>query len=221
VRVSREDHESHIAPVLLLMTERAVRLVECAYDLLDEAGLEGLTIRAVLERSGLARRAFYDRFVGKDDLVLAVFTRALRHAADHFGSQMADLPDAMARLHFIVTGIVLGRGSLDEDGWHSNRRGAALSREHLRLAQTRPADLQAAIRPLITLIAEQISQGIIEGRVRAGDAQRMATLVYNLVATTTHDTLLAEEGIAPDRTMRFALAEEIWDFCQHALSPRL
>src|SRR3974390_2827646 len=47
--------------------ERSRRIVEAAYDLLNEAGLDGLTIRAVLEKTGLSRRAFYERFAGKDD----------------------------------------------------------------------------------------------------------------------------------------------------------
>ena len=37
---------------------RAGQIAAAAYDLLDEHGLEGLTIRAVLGKTGLARRAF-------------------------------------------------------------------------------------------------------------------------------------------------------------------
>ena len=64
--------------------ERSRRIVEAAYELLEEDGLEGLTIRAVLNKTGLSRRAFYERFEGKDDLVLAVFeqtiqTRPIQH----------------------------------------------------------------------------------------------------------------------------------------------
>src|SRR6185437_5015781 len=64
--------------------DRARLLISAAYDLLESEGLEGLTIRAVLKRTGLARRAFYERFAGKDDLVLAVFEQTIGLAASHY-----------------------------------------------------------------------------------------------------------------------------------------
>lgn len=193
-------------------------IVSAAYDLLDEAGLEGLTIRAVLHRTGLARRAFYDCFAGKDDLVLAVFAHTLRRAAIQFGEHVRTLPDPMARLRFIVTSVVLGRiamGGDEEEG--GQRRGAALSREHLRLAEARPADLQHAIGPLIDLISVQLSDGMTAGLVREAPAQWMAVLVYNLVSTTVHSQLLAEEGAEPDRRQREELSDQIWEFCRRAI----
>src|ERR1700720_3797553 len=63
--------------------ERSRKLVDAGYELLEEQGLEGLTIRAVLKRTGLSRRAFYERFEGKDDLVLAVFEHTIIAAASH------------------------------------------------------------------------------------------------------------------------------------------
>ena len=197
--------------------ERARQLVAAAHDLLDEEGLEGLTIQAVLERTGLARRAFYDCFAGKDDLVLAVFEQSLRTAAARFAEQSAG-GDPMAALRNIVTGIVLGRGDAasDADG-HVGRRGAALSREHLRLAEARPADLQRAIRPLIEVIAALLAQAMEQGQVRKGAPDRLAMLVYNLVSTTTHTELLAAESGGPGHDRRLQLAEDIWQFCRRAL----
>ncbi|MBB5686808.1 TetR family transcriptional regulator [Sphingobium boeckii] len=198
--------------------DRATQIVAAAYDLLDEAGLEGLTIRAVLLRTGLARRAFYDCFAGKDDLVLAVFAHTLRLAATLFAEQVDALPDPMARLRHIVTAIVLGRGMADQaPSEQGQRRGAALSREHLRLAEARPAALQKAVSPLIDLIARQMSDGMAAGQVRAAAAPWMAMLVYNLVSTTVHTELLAEEGARPDLQRRTVLAGDIWEFCWRAI----
>jgi AcrR family transcriptional regulator len=199
--------------------ERSRRIVEAAYDLVNEEGLEGLTIRAVLEKTGLSRRAFYERFAGKDDLMLAVFEQTIRLAAGHYREQVAMLADPMARMNLIVTGIVLGRRSWDDSGdGHGNRRGAAMSREHLRLAESRPDELQVALRPLITLIAEQLSNGMAVGLVRDGAPQRLAALVYNLVSTTVHTELLAQEGARPDRARRTQLAADIWEFCRRAIA---
>lgn len=199
--------------------DRERQIVKAAYELLDEEGLEGLTIRAVLKRTGLSRRAFYERFDGKDDLVLAVFEQTLQFAAELYSREVGPIADPMRRLELIITSIVLGRaGPEDEHASYSDRRGAALSREHLRLAESRPDDLQAALRPLIDLITQHLSDGQAAGQVREGSPKQLAALVYNLVSTTVHTQLLAEERVQPDRERREQLARELWEFCRRALA---
>lgn len=198
---------------------RAATLVGAAHELLDEVGLEGLTIRAVLARTGLARRAFYDRFETKDDLVLAVFERSLREAAAHFGEEVSGISAPLERLRVIVSGIVLGRANFAPDGsWELSRRSAAMSREHLRLAEAMPAELQRAVEPLVALIARELAAGIAAGQVRAADPHQLARLVYNLVSTTVHTELLARDVEPQDRKRREALAGEVWEFCRRAIA---
>lgn len=194
--------------------DRFRSLVAAADSLLDEGGLEGLTIRAVLARTGLARRAFYECFHGKDDLVLAVFDQTLREAALHFREIARQAEGPVEALELIVTGIVMGQ--LDA-GDHTNRRSAALSREHLRLAEARPADLQSALKPLIDLIAELVRDGIADGDLRECDPELQARLIYNLVSTTTHTELLADEGVPVDKAHREVLARTLWTFCRQAI----
>jgi AcrR family transcriptional regulator len=198
--------------------DRSRQIVDAAYDLLEDEGLEGLTIRAVLKKTGLSRRAFYERFSGKDDLVVAVFEQTIRLAAVHYREQVGSAPDALERLKLIVTSIVLGSALDSMPAEQTNRRSAALSREHLRLAESRPADLQAALRPLVNLIAEQLADGMEAGSVRQYAPQRLAALVYNLVSTTVHTELLAEETSRPDRARRALLAQDIWEFCRRAIA---
>lgn len=195
-------------------------IVDAAYELLEQGGLEGLTIRAVLTRTGLSRRAFYERFVGKDDLVLAVFEHTILLAAEQFEGQTTTIPDPLERLRVIVLSIALARGSLDspDDRESNHPRGAALSREHLRLAESRPDELQAALSPLLTLLARLLADAMESGQVRRARPERLATLVYNLVATTVHAQLLAEEAATPDRASREELAADIWEFCRRAIA---
>lgn len=204
---------------------RARLLVLAAHDLLDAVGLEGLTIRAVLARTGLARRAFYESFGSKDDLVLAVFTHTLDHAARQFARMIAHEPDPLARLRWIIDAIVLGKAVIGQEGGQTaGLRGAALAREHLRLASTRPAELRHAVAPLIGLIAHQLHEGQKAGVVRSGDADRLAALVYNLVSTTVHAELLTRETApgaghaATDTERRARIAAEIWHFCARAIA---
>jgi AcrR family transcriptional regulator len=199
--------------------ERSRKIVQAAYELLEEHGLEGLTIRAVLEKTALSRRAFYERFEGKDDLVLAVFEHTILMAASHLTELARTTADPLERLRVIVTSLVFGNLTVAApDGAQSNRRAAALSREHLRLAESRPADLQAALGPLHAVITQQLSDGMQAGCIRGDDPQRMAALVYNLVSTTVHTELLAQESARPDRAQRARLAEDIWEFCRRAVT---
>jgi AcrR family transcriptional regulator len=199
--------------------KRSRRIVDAAYELLEKDGLEGLTIRAVLSKTGLSRRAFYERFADKDDLVLAVFEQVIRSAASLYSEQVKTLPDPLERLKLIITGIVLGTDPLAAaDAGKSNRRGAAMSREHLRLAESRADDLQAALSPLTRLIAQQLADGMASGAVRTGDPQRLAMLVYNLVSTTVHTELLTHELAVPDRARRTQLANDLWEFCRRAIA---
>ena len=203
--------------------DRAMRLVEAAYHLLDGHGLEGLTIRAVLAKTGLARRAFYENYSGKDDLVLAVFAHTIKAAAQYYRDHGADIADPLERIRMVVTSIALGAASLNEpeseEGSEQRfRRSAALSREHLRLAEARPAELQAALAPLIELLADLLREAIAAGEARPCDPVLQATLIYNLLSTTVHTELLTEEAGRPDRDTRIRLAREIWDFCRRAIA---
>ncbi len=195
---------------------RTHMLLDAAADLLEEQGLEGLTIRAVLSRTGLARRAFYERFQGKDDLVLAVFESSLRAAARQFRDMTEASANPLEALEVIVKNLVIGQ--LGRDSGSGYRRSAALSREHLRLAQMRPAELQSALAPLLDLLSGHVEDGIRRGLCRDTNAGMQAQLIYNLVSTTIHTLLLQEEeGEVANRADRQALADTIWEFCRGAI----
>jgi AcrR family transcriptional regulator len=210
VNVAREDDP------------RTREIVEIAYGLLERDGLEGLTIRAMLQRTGLARRAFYERFGGKDDLVLAVFEYTIRRAAAHFADQVSRIADPLDQLQLIVTAIALGSAPFEtgeglSSGGGAGRRGAAMSREHLRLAESRPRELESALRPLLDLIADLLAKGMAAGVIRTTSPATLAMLVYNLVSTTVHAELLAEEPGTADQARRAALANDLWEFCRRAI----
>lgn len=204
-------------PDLAATDPRTRQIVDAAYALLDETGLDALTIRAVLARSGLSRRAVYDRFDGKDALMLAVFEHTIALAVETFAAHLETIARPLDRLHFIVTAIVHGRDMVTNAPPTPSRLGAAMSREHLRLAEAHPEALARALAPLIGLIAAQIAAAMAAGAARDGDPERMATLIYNLVSTTVHKELLAGETRTVE-TDRGRLAEELWAFCHGAIA---
>jgi AcrR family transcriptional regulator len=196
-------------------SDRREAIVTAADGLIGECGLDGLTVRALLKRTGLARRAFYEGFAGKDELVLAVFERVLKSAAVHFVAQFERIGDPLECIHFFVHNIVLG-GYDAHDHTVADRRGAALSREHMRLAEARPAELAAALRPLIACLTDQVERGIRSGQLREADPGLQASLIYNLMAATTQVELLRDDS-PHDLARRERLAEAIWLFCRQAI----
>jgi AcrR family transcriptional regulator len=187
---------------------RSRRLVDAATEILRRDGLEGLTVQAVVERAGLSLRAFYQRFAGKDDLLLAVFEETMRAAAARIREDLRSVSDPLERLAAIVKGIFRSAHSDDVVA-----ESVPLSREHLRLAESRPEELRHAIEPLITLMAEQIAAGMDAGVVRSGDPRRLAILVHHLVTGQIHGVLLGTVREAEsERT-----GEELWEFCLRAI----
>src|SRR5215468_6168413 len=49
------------------------RVVRAARELVAEGGLDSVTLRALLKKTGLSRRAFYRHFESMDDVLLALF----------------------------------------------------------------------------------------------------------------------------------------------------
>ncbi len=197
--------------------EHGDAIVAAAYQLLGEDGLRGLTVRAVLKQASLNRRSFYERFAGKDELVLAVFERSLQGVAAECRAQCETMADPLERLRFTIGFLAFRSAPNGADAARNIRRNAALCREHMRLAEARPKDLQLALRPLIALLAEQLADGMEGGQVRKASPERLAYLVYNLVSTTVHAEVLAQEAAEPDRTRRAQLADDLWDFCRRAI----
>lgn len=200
------------------MDERRAQILGAADDLLAEKGLDGLTIRAVLTRTGLARRAFYDLFATKDDLVIAMFEHTLAEASVQLTSAAAKLPDPAKQLEMVIHAIVATGPTGDAQMLERrDRRAAAFSREHLRLAQERPAQLQRAIEPLVDLIRRIIVDGMERQRWQSSSADRAARFVYNLVSTTVHTETLDPGSRRLVEAEREALAQQLTDFCLNAL----
>jgi len=208
--------DGHGLPVLKAapseIVARGDKFIAAAYELLNECGLDGLTVRAVLKQAGLNRRSFYERFSTKDDLVLAVFEQSIRSVADECRREMTTLRDPMEVLRFMVRYLVLA-----DTADPTRRVGAAMCREHMRLAEARPDELRAALQPLIAVFAEQLAAGAASNQVRDCDPGLLANFVYNLVSTTVHAEVLAAEAGQPGRRSRGELADNLWEFCSRAI----
>ena len=187
---------------------RSRRFVMAALEIIEKDGLDGLTVQAVIARTGLSLRAFYQRFSGKDDLLVAVFEEGIRVAADAIRVGIAALDDPAARLHAIVGGMLPTSGS--------SAVLAMMSREHHRLAESHPEELRYALAPFETLIAENLAAGMQTGQVRSVDPEHLAVLVLNMVSATVTSAVLTKRRL--DELEQ--VGAELWEFCWRALEAR-
>jgi AcrR family transcriptional regulator len=165
-------------------------------------------VQAVRERTGLSLRAFYQRFAGKDDLLLAVFEETMRDAGATFAQAAAGVADPVERLRVTVTGLFTR--SLSDDVL---KQSVPLSREHLRLAEARPEELRYALEPLTVLLADQLASAMEAGMVRRTDARRLAVLVLHLVSAQIHAVVLGTVGEGDAERS----GGELWEFCWRAV----
>lgn len=195
---------------------RSRKFVEAGTTIVSENGIDGLTLRKLLQRTGLSRRAFYQRFESKDDLLLAVFEQTIQTAADMYREELQSIGDPLERLRALITGMITRAWSAP-----AVPQSTAMSREHLRLAESRPNDLRRALQPLTDLIAEQLAAGIAARRIRALELRETAALIHNLVSSTLHSALLSDPDEATGDAARAARADAmagaVWEFCRRAI----
>lgn len=193
--------------------ERSRRIVRAALAILAEEGLDALTVQKVVERTGLSLRAFYQRFAGKDELLLAVMEETMREAALSYRQRTAEIREPLERLRFIVGDMFAAALSGAAGPHHLN---TVLSREHLRLAESHPRELALALAPLDAMLEGELAAGMERGSIRRADPARLARMLHNLLSATIHGALLGQ--MPPSEVS--ACREELWSFCRRALETR-
>ncbi len=190
------------------MLQRSNRVVKAARQLVAAGGLEAITLRPLLEKSGLSRRAFYDRFAGMDDVLLALFEDTMARSSTTLRKKVAGVEGALAKMERLVR-------SMASMAQHSSDRVymLAMTSEHVRLAEHRPNELSDALLPVNSLMTEILEQGLRDGEIREADPLALAETVHSLVSTEIHRNLFREV-----RHKRWI--DELWTFCENGISAR-
>lgn len=171
--------------------DRAARLVDAARALAEENGSAAFTVAQAATRAGSSLKGFYACFAGKDDLLVALLAAESAVGAQVLAPMVHADDDP---LHGYVAGI-FGLATLPR------ARGYArvLVQEHRRLAENRPDELDAALAPLVDLLADVV-----------GDT-RDARTVFGLIVSGLHDVSLGHAEPADT-------AEYLHRFCRGALT---
>jgi AcrR family transcriptional regulator len=155
----------------------AEQLVDAARELADATGGAAFTVAQVSARAGTSLKAFYRTFAGKDDLLVALLAAESRIGAavlrDIVANAPADPLGAYVDGIFALAALPAARGY-----------AGVLVREHRRLAERRPDELDAALAPLVELLTEIVGDG------------RDARTVFALVLNGIHEVALGRADAA-------------------------
>src|SRR5579863_3608329 len=182
------------------------RLVESARELVWDAGGPSFTVTQVVAAAGTSLKSFYRCFAGKDELLVALFEDDARRGAAALVSMVDVEADPLERLRVVVVGLfrfLTVEGRLPY--------AAALVREHLRLAESHPDQLQGVLQPFVGVFEDAVAAAMTTGAVRAGDARRDARTLFHLVLSHLHALICHQIDEPPTE-----VAEELWAFCRAA-----
>jgi AcrR family transcriptional regulator len=188
--------------------ERMERCIAAARELANETSSAAFTVAQIAARADVSLKAFYRCFPGKDELLLALLEDDSRLGAQILERRVAAETDARERLHAYVVGVF----ELLTDPAALGYAGV-LVREHRRLSEEHPDELDAALASIVGVLVDEIRAAAAAGAIAANDPARDAHLTFALVLTGIHDVTLGR--VAP-----LDAATHVWQFVWRGLGGR-
>jgi AcrR family transcriptional regulator len=186
--------------------ERSDRFVSATIDLMEERGSTEFTVQDVVDRSRMSIRTFYNFFASKEDLLVAVHETILAtEVVPRLQQKVEAEEDPVRRIRTFIEGIF----ELTSKG---NRASRALTTYSNRLAETRPGDLERAMKPQIDLVVDLIEAAQSAGRLHSVLAPEVAAhLLHRTVLASVHARILGTDSQVE------VSADDVWQFCAGAL----
>ena len=191
--------------------QRVQRLLDAAFELIDERGTAEFTIQEVVERSKQSLRGFYQYFEGKDELLFALLEEIaresladLREAVEAESKPIERLRAFTVRLHEWC--MPLGKGR--KRGKHNR---LPISEFSIQLAVQDPERLAAVMTPISRMLIELLDAAVAAGSIQVEDTRRAALFVQQ---TVMYGWLMNRLAQSPRVGVT---ADDAWEFCLHGL----
>jgi AcrR family transcriptional regulator len=191
--------------------QRVQRLLDAAFNLIDERGTTEFTIQEVVERSKQSLRGFYQYFDGKDELLFALLEESIREAFEDLREVVASDSEPLERLRAFTIRLhewCEPLGTRRKRGAHNR---VPISEFSLQIAIRDPERVAAVMAPISRMLVELLDAAVAAGAVQATDTQRTAVLIQQ---TVMYGWLMNRLVQSP--RMRVT-AEDAWEFCLHGL----
>ncbi|MEU6644384.1 TetR/AcrR family transcriptional regulator [Saccharomonospora sp. NPDC046836] len=189
--------------------QRVERFLDAAQVLMSEKGTTDFTVQEVVDHSRQSLRSFYLHFDGKHELLLALFEDALGHTAQRIRAAASEHTDPLERLEVAVRLLFeLSRVS-------PTAQRPLFTDFAPRLLVSHPAEVKTAHAPLLTALAELLTDAAQAGLLRADvRPRRMAALIMQTVMFNAQSNRRGDNEPTHPLT-----ADEVWTFCAHGFVP--
>jgi AcrR family transcriptional regulator len=190
---------------------RAQRLLDAAFELIDEKGTADFTIQEVVDRSKQSLRGFYQYFDGKDELLFALLEENIRESIEDMRAAVEAESEPLARLRAFTIRLHEWCEPLGTQRKRGAHNRLPISEFSMQLAVKDPERLAAAMAPVSRLLVELLEAAAAAGAIRVPDPRRAALLVQQTVMYSWLMSRLA------GKTRVHVTAEDAWEFCLHGL----
>ena len=191
--------------------QRVQRLLDAAFELIDEKGTSEFTIQEVVDRSKQSLRGFYQYFDGKDELLFALLEETIRESLEDLREAVESESEPLARLRAFTIRLhewCEPLGTRRKRGAHNR---LPMSEFSLQLALKDPERVVAAIAPISRMLIELLDAAAAAGVIQVTETRRAAMLMEQ---TVMYGWLMNRLVQSP----RFRVtAEDAWEFCLHGL----
>ena len=191
--------------------QRVQRILDAAFELIDEKGTTEFTIQEVVDRSKQSLRGFYQYFEGKDELLFALLEETIREALEDLREVVASESEPIERLRSFIIRLhewCQPLGARRKRGAHNRVPISAFS---LQLAVKDPERLAAAMAPISRMLVELLKAAVAAGSLQVTETQRAALLIQQ---TVMYGWLMNRFVQTPRARVT---AEDAWEFCLHGL----
>jgi AcrR family transcriptional regulator len=190
---------------------RVQRLLDAAFELIDEKGTSEFTIQEVVDRSKQSLRGFYQYFEGKDELLFALLEESIREAIEDLRSAMESESGPLERLRAFTIRLHEWCEPLGTQRKRGAHNRLPISDFSLQLAVKDPDRLAGVMAPVSRMLIELLEAAVAAGAVQVDDTRRAALLIQQTVMYSWLMSRLA------GKTRVQVTAADTWEFCLHGL----
>jgi AcrR family transcriptional regulator len=191
--------------------QRVQRLLEAAFELIDERGTSEFTIQEVVDRSKQSLRGFYQYFDGKDELLFALLEETLREALEDLGEAVESESDPLSRLRAFTIRLHEWCEPLGTRRKRGSHNRVPMSEFSLQLALKDPERVAAVMAPISRMAVDLVDAAAAAGAIRVSEPRRASLLVQQ---TVMYGWLMNRLVQSPRSRVT---AEDAWEFCLRGL----
>jgi AcrR family transcriptional regulator len=191
--------------------QRVQRILDAAFELIDERGTTEFTIQEVVERSKQSLRGFYQYFEGKDELLFALLEESIRESVTDLRKVVEPESEPIERLRVFTIRLHEWCEPIGKQRKRGAHNRLPLSEFSLQIAIKDPERVATVVAPISRMLVELLDAAVAAGSVQVADTQRSAVLIQQ---TVMYGWLMNRVVQAPRLRVT---AEDAWEFCLRGL----